>query len=187
MACVHVVDHPPTLPSKVFNTSVHRFRDPVERKTKRVVWDITDTETLQMLRACGEPGAELCHEVLIAKEAMEATRTAHAHATEEERHAFRSSWLKVREKLECFVASANLYQICDVIVGGAQPCSRPEMPSQEDREHAAFAEVKPMTHRFRCSWVSLVGGTSEEQAPKFFVSHWWGGCFKARRAVSVHV
>lgn len=36
--------------------------------------------------------------------------------------------------------------------------------------------VMPLTQRFACSFVDLVA--VDEQRPRWFVSHWWGTCFK---------
>lgn len=64
-----------------------------------------------------------------------------------------TSWAETQGELEKFLVDCNLYHICDSI-------------------------VKPMTARFRCSWVNLIMDKVEDQIPTFFVSHWWGGGFE---------
>lgn len=49
--------------------------------------------------------------------------------------------------------SASMYELCDFI-------------------------IKPLTKRFRCSWVRYITRVLREQQPRFFVSHWWGGAFQ---------
>ena len=70
----------------------------------------------------------------------------------------------------------RLLQVLEVVPMGTwealNMCLSPILLAKSLRYTISEAFLKPLTLRFRCSFVELVA--NEKQPPRWFVSHWWG-------------